>query len=305
MITSTGTPGLFVTASLARRIERAEATMIEEGATAAMQRVGREHVLLRHLAGGVVAFTDAGSPFNKVAGLGFGGVPDESALDDIEREFSRRECAVQAEVSSLADPEVARLLTRRGYELVNFENVLGLALDGQAAAPTDAGAPVRIAPTGPEDDGLWIDTVATGFLHPDTFDGPVSHETFGREALERVYTDTIAAPSFERYLAWRGNDVAGGASLRVFDGVAQLCGAATLPDHRRHGVQTTLLRHRLASAAARGCDLAVVTTEPGSKSQQNVQRFGFTLLYVRAILVKPAGMPSKPAGGLMLEEPRA
>ena len=37
---------------------------------------------------------------------------------------------------------------------------------------------------------------------------------------------------------------------------------------------------------ARGCDVAVVTTQPGSKSTENVQRFGFSVLYVRAILVK-------------------
>lgn len=32
--------------------------------------------------------------------------------------------------------------------------------------------------------------------------------------------------------------------------------------------------------------VAVMTTEPGSKSQQNAQRFGFSVLYVRAVLVK-------------------
>lgn len=51
-------------------------------------------------------------------------------------------------------------------------------------------------------------------------------------------------------------------------------------------VQTALLSARLADAAAAGCDIAVVTTQPGSKSQQNVQRRGFDLLYTRAILVK-------------------
>ena len=40
----------------------------------------------------------------------------------------------------------------------------------------------------------------------------------------------------------------------------------------------------VADAALAGCDLAVVTTLPGSKSQQNVQRHGFALLYTRAIL---------------------
>ena len=33
-------------------------------------------------------------------------------------------------------------------------------------------------------------------------------------------------------------------------------------------------------------DIAVVTTQPGSKSQQNMQRQGFDLLYTRAILLK-------------------
>ncbi|MFY9922262.1 MAG: GNAT family N-acetyltransferase, partial [Mycobacterium sp.] len=55
---------------------------------------------------------------------------------------------------------------------------------------------------------------------------------------------------------------------------------------RRRGVQSALLTKRLADAAEAGCDVAVVTTAPGSKSQQNVQRQGFHLPYTRAVLVK-------------------
>jgi hypothetical protein len=51
-------------------------------------------------------------------------------------------------------------------------------------------------------------------------------------------------------------------------------------------VQTALLSARLADAAVAGCDVAVITTQPGSKSQQNAQRQGFDLLYTRAVLVK-------------------
>jgi hypothetical protein len=47
-----------------------------------------------------------------------------------------------------------------------------------------------------------------------------------------------------------------------------------------------LLAARLSDAAKAGCDIAVVTTAPGSKSQQNAQRQGFALLYTRAVLVK-------------------
>ena len=96
--------------------------------------------------------------------------------------------------------------------------------------------------------------------------------------------------SFERYLARRDGAVAGGASLRLDHGAVQLAGAATLPDHRRHGIQTMELQHRLREAASRACDIAVVTTQPGSKSTENVQKFGFAILYVRAILVE--GLPA-------------
>jgi ribosomal protein S18 acetylase RimI-like enzyme len=200
--------------------------------------------------------------------------------------MSARQAPVQVEIATLAYPAVARMLTERGYALVGFENVLGLALD--AANPPDAPADpsIAIARTSAEDESAWLEAVLTGFLHPDAYDGPASHESFDADVLRRVYEDMASADGFERYLARVDTDVAGGASLRIFEGVAQLCGAATLPAYRRRGIQSALLRYRLAESARRGCDVAVVTTMPGSKSQQNVQRAGFELLYARAILVK-------------------
>jgi hypothetical protein len=53
-----------------------------------------------------------------------------------------------------------------------------------------------------------------------------------------------------------------------------------------------VLRWRLARAREARCDVAVVTTQPASKSQQNVQRAGFALLYPRAILLRPARQSS-------------
>jgi GNAT superfamily N-acetyltransferase len=99
-------------------------------------------------------------------------------------------------------------------------------------------------------------------------------------------TDMVSLEGFSIFLARRQQAVAGGASLRVADGVAILCGAATRPDHRRRGVQTALLGARLALAARQACDVAVLTTQPGSKSQENAQRQGFSLLYTRAVVVK-------------------
>jgi GNAT superfamily N-acetyltransferase len=101
-----------------------------------------------------------------------------------------------------------------------------------------------------------------------------------------VYADFAASPGFTRYLAIEGSVAAGGGALRVDGDIAQLCGASTLPRFRRRGIQTALLRRRLADARAQGCRLATVTTQPGSKSNHNAQRQGFELLYPRAVLVK-------------------
>lgn len=275
---------MFATGSLARRIERAEAALIADGASAAALRTPPGQVFVTNVRGGVAAFTEPGSPLNKVAGLGFGGVPDETDLAAIEEAYARRSCPVQVELSSFAEPAVGRMLTRRGYELIGYENVSGLPLPREAppiAAP-DSISIRRVTQADVED---WVHAVMTGFKHPDIFDGLASHESYDDDVGRRAIEDMTSAEGFERYLAHRDGVVAGGASFRSFDGVAQLCGSATLPEHRRRGVQSALLHHRLEEAARRACDVAVVTTQPGSKSQENVQRSGFSLLYVRAILV--------------------
>ena len=277
---------LFATASLAKRIEKAETTLITEAARATASRIGSDNVFIRQFGGGVAIHAGDGAPFNKVAGLGFLGVPDERQFEEIEQEMAARSSPVQVEISTLAYPAVARMLTERGYALVGFENVLGLALDSATPPPVDDVPSMSITQTTAENDGGWLDAVLTGFLNPDSYDGPASHESFDPDVLRQVYEDMASARGFERYLARVDGKVAGGASLRLFEGVAQLCGAATLPEYRRRGIQSSLLRYRLAESARRGCDVAIVTTVPGSKSQQNVQRAGFELLYARAILVK-------------------
>lgn len=275
---------MFANASLARRIERAEMGLILEGAAAAARRVPAEQMIVHEFNGGAAIFIEPGAPFNKTVALGFDGVPAQEGLDRLEEQFAERRAPLQFEVATLADPAVARALTQRGYELVGFENVLALPLDRSTRFEPVTG--VEVTRAGENESREWLEAVAVGFMHPDTFDGPSSQPLLPRDVLDRVFGDTLVAPRFERYLARRGGEVAGGGSFRIQDGIAQLSGAATLPPHRRHGVQSALLRHRLTEAVRRGCDMAVVTTEPGSKSQENAQKAGFALLYARAVLVK-------------------
>src|SRR5437764_13607855 len=134
---------LFCDTALAERVERVEADLIARVSEAADRRRTETAGFVLPIAGGVASFAEEGSPFNKVAGLGFGGVPDAAALDEIERAFAACGAPVQIELAHLADPAIGALLTGRDYRLVSFENVLGLALTGDPAPVTPAGIEVR------------------------------------------------------------------------------------------------------------------------------------------------------------------
>jgi ribosomal protein S18 acetylase RimI-like enzyme len=287
---------LIATTSLAARIERAEGDTAS--AFGRQAGAGGRDVLVHAINGTVAVYGGPGQPYNKVAGLGFAPL-DEAEIACLEAIYDARGGEIRVEQSSLADPAVAAMLTRRGFALMGYENVLGLALTPAVvsafARERDAARAdgIEVSPVPADERAAWIRTASEGFLTPDSYDGPPPTETFARESMEQIFADFSGAPGCLFYFARRGGEIAGSGALRIVDGLAQLAGASTLPPHRRRGVQSALLRARLVEAAAAGCDLAVVTTEPASRSQANVQRAGFTLLYVRAVLIRPPSRREK------------
>ena len=270
---------MFCAVDLAARIEGAEAEFMAACVDAIRHRGADGFV--RPIAGGMATYAGAGSPFNKVAGLGFGAAPTDDDLDAVEAAYASVGAPVQAEISALGDPRLATRLTGRGYRLLSFENVLGRPLDHDVEHREANGVVVSRAEERLRD---WLDVVIDAVACPDTT-GVAQHEEFEREDLEEAET-AMAAAGARLYLATRDGVVAGGAGFRPARGLAQMTGAATAPAHRRRGVQSALLSVRLRDAVSAGCDVAVVTTQPGSPSHANTQRLGFDLLYTRAVLVK-------------------
>jgi ribosomal protein S18 acetylase RimI-like enzyme len=281
---------LTASRSLAARIERAECETVLAFATE--RRARGIDVLIHEIGGASAVFAGEGQPINKLAGLGFADGVDEASLTALERAFDARSADLRVELATLADPSVGILLTRREYELIGYENVLGLPLSGDIidslshANDADVARGVVVSPAREDETRTWIDTVADGFMHPDQFDGPPPTESFDRQTIVDAFSASTLAAGMASYLVRRDGVIAGGGAIRISNRLAQLAGAATLPAHRRRGVQSALLRARLVDAARQGCDLAIVTTEPASKSQENVQRAGFALLYSRAVLVR-------------------
>jgi GNAT superfamily N-acetyltransferase len=275
---------MFCPADLAAQIDRAEARQMIAIAHSAGARDASLRPFVVPVGRGAAVYAGPGSPTNKMIGIGFGEELDAGVLDDLEARFAGCAASLQAEVSVLAEPAVHVQLAARGYRLSGFEHVLGHPL-GQKIAARPEGVDIDVLD--PAEVNTLGDVFIEAFASPDV--GGVGGDAIPPAAeIRRWFDITMSADGFRGYVARVDGAIAGGGSLRLDGEVAQFSGAGTLPRFRRRGVQTALLRARLMDAAAAGCTIGVVVTQPGSKSQQNVQREGFALLYARHLLVKPA-----------------
>lgn len=119
---------------------------------------------------------------------------------------------------------------------------------------------------------VWQEVSARGWGHDDRRARHVS-DSFTRAA--HVTDGDGMMIAFDT----NGERPVGCASVTIRDGLATLGAMSTHPDHRRRGVQATLVRHRLLLAAQRGCDHAVTTAATGGPSERNLRRLGFRPLF--------------------------
>lgn len=268
---------LFSDGGLARRLDEA---LTKEGAAYvdAWQQLHPESEPAKEwVAGGCVLFTGVDSPVTQAIGLGREGPVSPEQLDRVEAFFRERGARPRVNLSPFAHPSLAGELGARDYRVEEFENAMVRSL-----APDDPfGAPVpwvSVGRVGQEDAAVWAPVIARGFASaaPDV---PASAADLILAQVSLLVADATG------FLAEIQGEPAGGGCLSLHDGIATMFGDATLPEWRGHGVQTSLLRARLARAAAEGCDLATAGAAPGSGSQRNMERLGFGVAYTQVMMV--------------------
>jgi hypothetical protein len=265
---------LILDLALARRIELAEAHAAVDCAEA-LERMRPGGVgAVERIAGGFAIYCGAGSPVTQAVGLGLDGAVSEEEFDRLEEFYRSRNEAVRVETCPLADASLIRHFGERGYRVTEFSNVMALPLRDVSSPVVDGPSPaagLTMERIGKEQIDLWTLTVSQGFSE----NFPVT-----QEILDVMKMFALGA-NVECYLARVDGAAAGGATLALRQGVAGLFGASTLPGFRNRGVQTALLKERLRRAVAENCDLAACIAQPGSSSQRNVVRQGFSVLYTR------------------------
>jgi GNAT superfamily N-acetyltransferase len=269
---------LQATLALAQRVERAEIDFCAVGAGVGVPG-GAASI---EVGGGRAVCGQPGSPLNKVLGLGLGVTVTDADLDVLEQFYDERECPIQIELCPLVSTDLVAKLHERDYVLKGFENELGCVLPAIAASGN--GLVVDVL-TGDRDQEAFLRASVEGFAVPDwnsePQDGPAPDvlETLGRVMRQFIHPDIV------RYLVRIDGEPAGAAASVITNGVLGIFGTGTRPVYRRRGVQSALVAKALDDARGRA-DLAIATTEPGSISQRTFERFGFQVLYTRAILLR-------------------
>jgi hypothetical protein len=260
----------FADIELARRLERTEAQGNINFIDARAQDIPDQGARWITVAGTYGMFDGVGSPLTQTFGLGVAEPIAAEELDSLEQFFLSRGADVFHEVCPLADQSVFTLIRERGYEPIEFSNVLyrPISPDLRLDAPRNERIKVRV--TGNDEVDLWTQTSFEGWS-----EFPEYADFFSD--LAKVWAHS-KGPSFIAEL--EGKSIATGA-LTIHGDVALLAGASTVPQARRQGAQLTLLEDRLRYAARQGCTIAMIVTQPGSGSQRNAERHGFRIAYTR------------------------
>ncbi len=260
---------MFMDGELARRIERVEAA-IGTSFVEVRQRVTPHVGAAWHDFGGTYAMFDgATSPMTQTFGLGMFSPATAAQLDEIEGFFRERGADPMHEVSPLAGVETFALLAERGYRPIELSTVLVQPLaEIREPAPTEGLSVRTIAET---DHPAWVETAVLGWGSDPVFAQVIrelSQVVVQNRAMTNFIVEAGAAP------------IATG-SLGIHETIALLAGASTVPAGRGLGAQGLLLATRLGEARRRGCEIALMITNPGSTSQRNAERRGFRVAYTR------------------------
>ena len=269
----------FVDKALARRLESVEE--MPQVLYARMFQKTRPEIgaAAEEICGGHMIFAGLGSPIGRATGVGLDRPFTTQDLNRVEEFYRAHQAPSQVDLCPMHEATVFELFKERGYAIAELNNVLYRRLDVEEMFPS--------APPGFEIRRSRLqEAEAAGVIVESAFFPNGAPEAF-RGLIAPFYQMDGALP-FVASVA--GKLVACGTGLVIPEHrVFALCGAGTLAEFRGRGLQTALLRTRMAAAVEAGCEYAVVVTQGGTTSQRNAERLGFRVAYSKVTVIKQLG----------------
>lgn len=220
------------------------------------------------ISGGAACFSGFDSYLSQVIGWGFATSPKQfkAEIECIEQFYKvQNHARVDIELCPFVGNDLAVFLSQRGYGLSELNNVSALDLDTYSPIEPLMGT-LEVRLVRPEELDVWATRVALGFGYP--------------EAQKQFY-HYVRAKGVKAFAVYDKDVIVAGAVIAVDGQFCDLGVTSTLPAYRGQGLQKKLLQARLNYAKDLGLDWAVVTTEPGTISDANVQKLGFGCVYTR------------------------
>lgn len=266
----------FVDQAFTRRLESVE-EMPQVFYARAFQKMRPEvGAAEEEVCGGHMVFAGLGSPIGRATGAGLDQALKTEDVDRIEDFYRTHKAPSQVDLTPLHGSEVFEMFKDRGYAIAELNNVLYRKLDRSEVfpAPPDHCKIRRSFPEEAEVTGAIVENAFFPDGAPEAYRGLIA-PLYQMEGALAFVAEIDEKP------------VACGTGLVIpHHRVYALCGAGTLTAYRGRGLQTALLRSRMAAAVAAGCEYAVVVTQGGSASQRNVERLGFRVAYSKVTVIK-------------------
>ena len=266
----------FVDRALARRFESCE-EMPQVLFARIFQKTRPEiGAAEEEICGGHMIFAGLGSPIGRATGAGLDRDFTSEDIDRIEQFYRSHQAPSQVDLCPLHDAAVFEMFKERGYGIAELNNVLYRKLDpNENFDPAPAGCEIR---RGRREEAEVLSSIVEHAFFPEG-----APEAF--QGLLTPFYQMEGALTFAASLEGKLAACAAGLVIpehRVF----AICGAGTAAEFRGRGLQSALLRVRLAAAAAAGCEYAVVVTQGGTTSQRNCERLGFRVAYSKVTVIK-------------------
>jgi len=266
----------FVDKAFARRLESCEEMPQVEYARVFQKTRPEMGAAVEEICGGHMVFAGLGSPIGRATGVGLSCSITSADIDRIEEFYRAKKAPAQVDLCPMHGPDVFEMFKERGYAIAELNNVLYRRLEGDEQFPAaPAGCEIRRAGF---EEAETTGAIVEGAFFPDG----------APEAYRGLITPLYQMPGALAFVATVGGKlVACGTGLVVEEHkLFALCGAGTLAEYRGRGLQTAMLRARMAAAVEAGCEYATVVTQGGTTSQRNAERLGFRVAYSKVTVIK-------------------
>lgn len=216
---------------------------------------------------GTMVFTGVGSPLSQAVSIGYENTKPETIIKKLEEFYFTKKCDINFELDHVFNSRFESMLMRQGFNIVEEGSVYIKDADLFDLSDTP-GEEITIVDEWDQSDAA--STITRGFT-----------EGVDNANLDYVFNIYLNMENNKHYYTVINNQIVGGGFIYCHNNWGMLCGASTLPDFRRRGVQTKLIKARVKFAVERGVNTICVITENNSASEKSMLKMGFVKLTER------------------------